>query len=99
MSASTHDPSLKAADLASARLSKDTAGRVATLGFAAAGLGLLVTIGSMFSETLRDQALYSYLVAFFFVATIAVGGLFFTILQHLVGAQWSVVVRRLSEIM
>jgi len=45
----------------------------------------------------RPRAEAAYLVAFVFFTTIAVGALFFTILQHLTGAAWSVTVRRLAE--
>jgi len=43
----------------------------------------------------RFQA--SYLVAFLFVVSIGLGSLFFVLIQHLVRAGWSVVVRRLAE--
>lgn len=39
----------------------------------------------------------SYMTSFFFWLTIALGGLFFTMLHHLTGARWSTVVRRMSE--
>ena len=39
----------------------------------------------------------SYLTAFVFVVSISLGALFFTILQHLTRAGWSVVIRRISE--
>lgn len=42
---------------------------------------------------------YSYLVAFTYFLSIALGALFFVVLQHLVRAKWSVVVRRLAEIL
>jgi hypothetical protein len=42
---------------------------------------------------------HSYLVAFVFFLAIALGALFFVIIQHLVRARWSVVVRRLAEIL
>ena len=41
--------------------------------------------------------LKSYLVCFAFFLSISLGGLFFVLLQHLTGASWSVVVRRLAE--
>lgn len=41
---------------------------------------------------------YSFLVALAYFLSIALGGLFFTIIQHLVRARWSVVVRRLAEL-
>jgi hypothetical protein len=40
---------------------------------------------------------HAYLVAICFWVAIALGALFFTMLHHLVGARWSVVIRRLSE--
>lgn len=39
----------------------------------------------------------SWLMAFVFWVSLGLGGLFFTMLHHLVGATWSVVIRRLSE--
>ena len=39
----------------------------------------------------------SYLVAFLFALTIALGALFWVMLHHLTGANWSVVVRRMME--
>jgi len=60
-----------------------------------AGLG--ATLMGIMDPASRYDSLNSYLVAFMFVATLAVGGLFFTILQYLVNAKWSVAVRRLAE--
>jgi hypothetical protein len=44
-----------------------------------------------------DRMLHSYLVAFAFFLSISLGALFFVVLQHLVRAGWSVVVRRVAE--
>lgn len=60
-------------------------------------LGLCVTGLGLMNEAERPDTLASYLVAFMFIATISVGGLFFTLLQYLVGAFWSVTIRRLAE--
>lgn len=60
-------------------------------------LGLAATTSGFFSETSRLEALSGYLVAFFFVLTLGVGCMFFAALQHLVGARWSVVPRRIAE--
>jgi hypothetical protein len=43
--------------------------------------------------------LRAYLVGFCFVTTISLGGLFFTIVQHATKAGWSVVVRRIAELL
>ncbi len=43
------------------------------------------------------QFFHSYLTAYVYWITIALGGLFFTMLHHLVNATWSVVLRRITE--
>lgn len=58
------------------------------------GLGAAFALG--WSDN-HDQFLKSWLFAFLVVVAISLGALFFTILQHLVKAGWSVSVRRLSE--
>jgi len=45
----------------------------------------------------REQFFHSYLTAFMFWLSLSLGGLFFTMLHHIVGARWSVVLRRISE--
>ncbi len=45
----------------------------------------------------QDRLWTSYLVAFFFVSCLGVGGLFFTAIQHVAKAGWSASIRRLSE--
>lgn len=57
-------------------------------GLAASGAGYFVD---------SAQFYYSYLVAFMFWLSIGLGGLFFTLLHHLTGAEWSTVIRRWSE--
>ena len=44
-----------------------------------------------------SQFYFSYLVGWTFCLSIAVGALFFVLIQHLTKARWSVVVRRISE--
>lgn len=56
---------------------------------------LLVSAVGYFQDT--DHFFLAYLTSFVFWLTIALGALFFTMVQHLTGAKWSVVVRRLSE--
>ncbi|NND99857.1 MAG: hypothetical protein HKN47_21255 [Pirellulaceae bacterium] len=59
----------------------------------AAGLILgWVAVGSKFG-------LSAYLTAFMYCLTIAMGSLFFVLIQHLCRAGWSVVVRRVAELM
>jgi hypothetical protein len=58
------------------------------LGLAAAGFGM---------TTDPKRFAFSYLFAFYVFLTIALGALFFVIIQRLVGAHWSVTVRRTAE--
>jgi hypothetical protein len=64
--------------------------------FLAAGvIGIVISIIGIFIN--RSYFYHSYLISFAFWLTLALGGLFFTMLHHLVSATWSVVFRRLSE--
>ena len=45
----------------------------------------------------RTQFQFSYLVAFLFFTSIALGAMFYVMVQHLTGSAWSVTVRRLME--
>lgn len=44
------------------------------------------------------QFMHSYLIGYMFALQIVLGGVFWVTLQHLVGAKWSVVLRRLGEL-
>lgn len=63
-----------------------------------AGLALGAWLGWSGGEAEMRHFWFSYLVAFAFLLTIGMGALFFTLLQHAVGAHWSVVVRRIAEL-
>jgi len=58
--------------------------------------GLLLSVLLAFSAG-WDHFFRAYLTAFMFVLSIALGGLFFTFLQHATRAGWSVVIRRIAE--
>ncbi len=60
-------------------------------------LGLVLSAVGWFSDS--KQFYHSYLVSFVFWVSIALGGLFFVMLHHLVNANWSVVLRRFGESM
>ena len=62
---------------------------------AIAVLGLLIA-GAGFA-TQSDRFGFSYLFAFITVFTVWLGSVFFTLIQHLTAASWSVSVRRASE--
>ena len=59
------------------------------------GLGASILIGAVGGAW--DRLLVSYLAAFIFVLSLSLGALWFTLLQHMTRAGWSVVLRRLSE--
>jgi len=65
--------------------------------FAAIGIGgsLLLANGS---EGGMDHLLETYLVSFAFFLSISLGALFFVLLEHCTRAGWSVVVRRVAEV-
>ncbi|MBI5283066.1 MAG: hypothetical protein HY858_15375 [Candidatus Solibacter usitatus] len=45
----------------------------------------------------RQQAHFSYLVAFLYFVSVTLGAMFYVMVQHLTGSAWSVTVRRLME--
>jgi hypothetical protein len=61
-------------------------------------LALVASIVPMFlDEHTAHRAMFSYLTAYMFTLGIALGALFFVMLQHITRAGWSVVVRRIAE--
>jgi hypothetical protein len=62
----------------------------------AIGIAALV-ITAVGWATDAEQFYFSYLVGWIFCVSLALGGLFFVMIQHLTRAKWSVVVRRFPE--
>jgi hypothetical protein len=61
-------------------------------------VGLLGLAASAFGVSAdRDQLFYSYLVSLLYWLSLGLGGLFFVMLHHLTGSNWSRVFRRLAE--
>lgn len=61
-------------------------------------IGLAGLAASFFGLTIdRAQFFHSYLTAFSFWVQVGLGGLFFTMLHHLTGAKWGIVLRRMTE--
>jgi len=58
-------------------------------------LGFLAFVVALIND--KQRAWQAFTVAFFYFMTISLGGLFFTALQHVTKAGWSVNVRRYSE--
>ncbi len=69
--------------------------KVNTIALTIGVVGLVVSVFGYFLNS--GQFFHSYLTAFSFWVLIALGGLFLTILHHLTGAEWSVVLRRFFE--
>lgn len=78
-----------------ARLSPAQGRKLLTIGGVIAALGILASIGGAVVD--HERFAFSYLVAFLFVTTLGLGGLFFVLLQHVVNAGWSVAPRRQME--
>lgn len=66
------------------------------LGVGAVALVAAVALGG---GPLGRQFLSSYLVAFMYILSLGLGALWFVDIQHLTNAKWSVVVRRVAEIL
>lgn len=56
--------------------------------------GVLLALGFIVD---KERAWHAYLVSFFYFTCLGMGGLFFTSIQHLTSAGWSVNIRRLAE--
>jgi hypothetical protein len=68
----------------------------------AAGVGVLglvaaAVLGSMEADSFQRFSL-AYVTAYTWLLTIGLGGLFWVVLQHLVNAHWSIVLRRVGEL-
>src|SRR6187455_1893971 len=94
MAHATTTPTLDEADI---RLSPEAAGK-APLAF---GVGAVCLAGAVLLGFAKGDGLlyfwHAYLTNWLFFATISLGALFFVMLQFLVGAMWSVAVRRVAE--
>lgn len=64
----------------------------------AAGLGVALVLGQMEGDSWKRFS-YAYLVALMWVLAIALGAVFWVTLQNLVNAKWSIVLRRLGELL
>jgi len=61
---------------------------------------LVITVGIGFAKGDSMARFFNaYLIAVLFFCSIAIGALFFVLIQHLVKARWSVVMRRVAEIL
>jgi hypothetical protein len=87
---------LTPADIPAAELSLGDSGRrLATVLLSA---GVLLIAASWPLAGGAERFWQSYFIAFCFYLSLSLGALFFVLLHHLVGASWSVVVRRVAEV-
>ncbi len=59
--------------------------------------GVLALVAAYFVAETHEGFNYAWLVGFMYAGSIALGSLFFVIIQHAANAGWSVVVRRVAE--
>ncbi len=89
-------PAIKAADDPAFKLPASLA--KLSLPLCIAGLVALV-VGYLIGNSVSAKfAMSAYLVAFIYCLTISIGCLFFVLIQHLCRAGWSIVVRRIAEL-
>ena len=60
-------------------------------------VGALLVLLGLVTETTRQQLMFSYLMAYMFVLSLCLGGLFLVLIHHLFDAAWSVPLRRVTE--
>lgn len=70
-------------------------GRLKTIYSVSIFIGVLVFALTLLKD--QDRAWHSYLTAFFYFLSLALGGLFFAAVQHMTRAGWSVNIRRFAE--
>jgi len=73
------------------------ASRLSQIAFGVGGVALIGAILLGLGDWAKFQR--AYLVAFMYVLSVALGVLWFVAIQHLTNAKWSVVVRRVAEIL
>ncbi|TWU43445.1 hypothetical protein Q31b_24860 [Novipirellula aureliae] len=94
---SKHAPAIKPADDPAFQLPA----KLSALSVPLCAGGLLVLIGGWALGTFgvsNEFGMSAYLTAFIYCLTIALGATFFVLIQHLCRAGWSVVVRRVAEL-
>lgn len=69
--------------------------KLKTASFVCTGIGALGLLVGLIK--FPDQLWPAYLTAFFYVSLLGLGGMFFTVIQHIAKAGWSSSIRRLSE--
>jgi len=74
---------------------KDLPSSISKIGMTLLAVGIILGVASFFVD--HSRAVYNYLIAFTFMISIGVGALFLIALEYIVGADWSVPIRRVVE--
>lgn len=74
---------------------KDLPASLSKIGMVLLTLGLILGVAAFFVD--HSRAVFNYLIAFTFMISIGVGALFLIALEYIVGADWSVPIRRVVE--
>jgi hypothetical protein len=74
---------------------KDLPSGISKIGMTLLVVGIILGVAAFFVD--HTRAVYNYLIAFTFMISIGVGALFLIALEYIVGADWSVPIRRVVE--
>ena len=74
---------------------KDLPSSISKIGMTLLVVGIILGVAAFFVD--HTRAVYNYLIAFTFMISIGVGALFLIALEYIVGADWSVPIRRVVE--
>lgn len=74
---------------------KDLPSSISKIGMVLLVVGIVLGVAAFFVD--HTRAVYNYLIAFTFMISIGVGALFLIALEYIVGADWSVPIRRVVE--
>jgi len=74
---------------------KDLPSSISKIGLALLVVGIILGVAAFFVD--NSRAVYNYLIAFTFMISIGIGALFLIALEYIVGADWSVPIRRVVE--
>jgi hypothetical protein len=74
---------------------KDLPSSISKIGMTLLVVGIVLGVAAFFVD--HTRAVYNYLIAFTFMISIGVGALFLIALEYIVGADWSVPIRRVVE--
>jgi hypothetical protein len=74
---------------------KDLPSSISKIGMTLLLVGVILGVAAFFVD--NSRAVYNYLIAFTFMISVGVGALFLIALEYIVGADWSVPIRRVVE--